>query len=67
MGWVFVSHVDEDGAVVAELVRDLRAAGFTTWTYHDDCVPGESYLRQTKDGEKLPPVPELEPDSKEEK
>ena len=31
MSDVFISHVEEDKAVVEEIARGLEAAGYTTW------------------------------------
>ena len=47
MSDVFISHVEEDSAVVLEIARSLEAAGYTTWYYERDSLPGVSYLVQT--------------------
>lgn len=44
---VFVSHVEEDAQVALELADALEAAGFSTWCYERDSIPGPSYLLQT--------------------
>lgn len=44
---VFISHVEEDGAVALQLADALGAAGFSTWCYERDTIPGPSYLLQT--------------------
>ncbi len=44
---VFISHVEEDSAVVLEVAKGLEAAGYTTWYYERDSLPGLSYLVQT--------------------
>ncbi len=44
---VFISHVEEDGAVALELADALDAAGYATWCYERDTIPGPSYLLQT--------------------
>jgi hypothetical protein len=44
---VFISHVEEDGAVALELADALEAAGYSTWCYERDTIPGPSYLLQT--------------------
>jgi hypothetical protein len=44
---VFVSHVEEDGPVALRLADALEAAGYSTWTYERDTIPGPSYLLQT--------------------
>jgi TIR domain len=43
---IFISYVEEDGAVARALATDLRALGQSTWTYQEDGVPGISYLTQ---------------------
>ena len=49
MADVFISHVEEDFTRVREIAPRLESAGFTTWYYERDCVPGPSYLRQAGD------------------
>ncbi len=44
---VFVSHVEEDAGIALELARGLEEAGYTTWYYERDSIPGPSYLLQT--------------------
>jgi hypothetical protein len=44
---VFISHVEEDGAVALQLADALGDAGFSTWCYERDTIPGPSYLLQT--------------------
>jgi hypothetical protein len=44
---VFISHVEEDRAVALELADALDAAGYSTWCYERDTIPGPSYLLQT--------------------
>jgi hypothetical protein len=44
---VFLSHVEEDAAIALEIAIRLEAAGYTTWCYEVDSVPGPSYLLQT--------------------
>lgn len=46
MPTVFVSHVEEDAAIAVEIAAGLEAAGFSTWYYERDSVPGVSYLVQ---------------------
>jgi hypothetical protein len=43
---IFVSYIEEDGAIVRALVAELRALGQSTWTYEEDGVAGISYLTQ---------------------
>lgn len=47
MGHVFISHVEEDSALALPLAEGLEAAGFKTWYYERDSLPGHSYLIQT--------------------
>jgi hypothetical protein len=46
---VFVSHVEEDSADALAIADALEAAGFSTWCYERDSIPGPSYLLQTGD------------------
>ena len=43
---IFISYVEEDGAVARALASDLRSSSHTTWTYEEDGVGGISYLSQ---------------------
>jgi TIR domain-containing protein len=47
MSDVFISHVEENRSLVEELAYGLEAAGYTTWYYERDSLPGLSYLLQT--------------------
>jgi len=47
MSDVFISHVEEDSTVALEVARSLEAAGYSTWYYERDSLPGVSYLVQT--------------------
>ena len=47
MSNVFVSHVEEDADIALEIAIGLEKAGFTTWCYEIDSIPGPSYLTQT--------------------
>jgi len=49
MPHVFLSHAEEDGDTALSLAADLEAAGFSTWYYERDAVPGVSYLVQVGD------------------
>src|SRR5262245_21803228 len=42
----FISHVAEDRALAMRLAQGLEAAGYTTWYYERDSLPGASYLDQ---------------------
>jgi hypothetical protein len=46
MAKVFISHVEEDGNLAADLAQALEGAGVTTWNYMRDSFPGLSYLSQ---------------------
>ena len=47
MSDVFIAHVEEDADVALEIVLGLEEAGYTTWCYEIDSIPGPSYLIQT--------------------
>lgn len=47
MGDVFISHVEEDTDIALEIAIGLEEAGYTTWSYKVDSIPGPSYLVQT--------------------
>jgi hypothetical protein len=44
---IFISHVEEDAHLVIEMAPALEAAGYSTWYYERDTLPGLSYLLQT--------------------
>ncbi|MDO9693327.1 MAG: TIR domain-containing protein [Candidatus Latescibacteria bacterium] len=46
---VFISHAEADEPVANEIARGLEAAGYTTWLYKTNGIPGASYLEQTGD------------------
>ena len=46
---IFISHVEEDSAAALQISDALEAAGYSTWCYERDSVPGPSYLLQTAD------------------
>jgi len=43
---VFISHVAEDGPLALRIAQGLEAAGYATWYYERDSIPGPSYLGQ---------------------
>ena len=47
MSDVFIAHVEEDADVALEIALGLEEAGYTTWSYEVDSIPGPSYLIQT--------------------
>ena len=44
---VFIAHVEEDSDIALEIAIGLERAGYTTWCYEVDSIPGLSYLIQT--------------------
>jgi TRAP-type C4-dicarboxylate transport system substrate-binding protein len=46
-GQVFIAHVEEDADVALEIALALEEAGYSTWIYEVDSIPGPSYLVQT--------------------
>lgn len=48
MADIFISYVEEDGDVAAELARGIEDAGYSAWYHERDSVPGPSYLIQFK-------------------
>jgi hypothetical protein len=42
MSDIFISHVEEDEGIAQEIARGLESAGYTTWYYERDGVPGLS-------------------------
>jgi len=44
---VFIAHVEEDAEIALEIALGLEKAGYSTWCYEVDNVPGPSYLVQT--------------------
>ena len=49
MSRIFVSHVEEDADLSIRIAKGLEDAGYKTWYYERDSVPGVSYLLQTGD------------------
>ena len=47
MSDVFISHVEEDTEIALQIALGLEEAGYTTWCYEIDNIPGPSYLIQT--------------------
>lgn len=43
---VFISHAEEDADIAGQIAADLEQAGFRTWYYERDGVPGPPYVRQ---------------------
>ena len=49
MSEVFISHAEEDASIALGVALELEKAGYRTWAYEVDSVPGPSYLVQTGD------------------
>ena len=49
MGTVFISHSEKDLGLVDEIIRGLEKAGYRTWYFERDVLPGTSYLVQIHD------------------
>jgi hypothetical protein len=50
MKTLFVSHVQEDEVLALALANELGLAGYSTWCYESDSLPGTSYLLNTRAG-----------------
>jgi hypothetical protein len=46
MSQIFISHVEEDESIALEIAHGLEVAGYSTWYYERDSLPGVSYLDQ---------------------
>ena len=44
---IFLSHSKKDSGVTLQLATELEAAGWQTWYYERDCLPGPTHLLQT--------------------
>jgi hypothetical protein len=44
---VFISHVQEDHEIALQLAFGLEEAGYSTWCYEVDSIPGPSHMDQT--------------------
>ena len=44
MSDVFISYVEEDGRIANEIAQGLQVAGYSTWHYERDGLPGTDYL-----------------------
>jgi hypothetical protein len=47
MSHVFIAHVEKDADVALEIALGLEEAGYRTWCYELDSIPGKSYLVRT--------------------
>jgi hypothetical protein len=43
---IFISYVEEDSSVATQIGDGLEAAGYSTWLYERDSLPGPAYLIQ---------------------
>lgn len=46
MGRIFISHVEIDAELLQQIQQGLEAAGYSTWFFERDVLPGTSYLIQ---------------------
>ncbi|MCX5800581.1 MAG: toll/interleukin-1 receptor domain-containing protein [Candidatus Eisenbacteria bacterium] len=46
---IFVSYVEKNSDVVKQLAEGLEKAGYTTWYYERDALPGVTYLTQVRE------------------
>ena len=44
---VFISYVQEDGAVAYEIATGLETQGYSSWYYERDCPAGADYFEET--------------------
>jgi hypothetical protein len=47
MSYIFIAHVEEDAEVALKIALGLEEAGYKTWCYEVDSVPGPSYIVRT--------------------
>jgi hypothetical protein len=47
MNPVFISYVEKDAKIAVEIAQGLEKAGYQTWYYERDSIPGVSYLITT--------------------
>ena len=46
MSHIFISHVERDAAIMQQIADGLEAAGYSTWYFERDTLPGASYIIQ---------------------
>lgn len=46
MGTIFISHTEKDLPIVNQIIIGLEQAGYGTWYFERDVLPGTSYLVQ---------------------
>jgi hypothetical protein len=47
MSHIFIAHVEEDAEIALKIALSLEEAGYKTWFYEIDSVPGPSYIVRT--------------------
>jgi hypothetical protein len=47
MSHVFIAHVEQDADVALQIALALEEAGYRTWCYEVDSIPGTSYIVRT--------------------
>ena len=48
MSDIFISHVEEDEKIATQIADELEKAGYTTWLFERDSIPGPKHLIQTR-------------------
>ena len=46
MSDIFISYVEEDKEVATQIAEMLENAGYTTWAYEKNGIPGLSFISQ---------------------
>jgi len=46
MSDIFISHVEEDSVLALQIAEEMENAGYTTWHYERNSLPGPTYLEQ---------------------
>jgi len=46
MGHIFMSHIEKDASILKQIAQVIEAAGYNTWYFERDVMPGTSYLIQ---------------------
>ena len=44
---IFISHTDDDREIALALAEHLEEAGYRTWYYERDSIPGVPHMEQT--------------------
>lgn len=47
MSDIFIAHVEEDADIALGIAKGLEKAGYRTWCYEVDSLPGQSYIVRT--------------------